>query len=114
MTAKETNVVAVIISTDKLLIQPAKTSSMFPDYLSISLVNVSSAMDHTSKWQMPAGVTPRVYILVATLVSLILSLVQLQFLLPELEFLTALKQFNWASYMLAFSLAGLIKPNWKR
>ena len=87
---------------------------MFRLYLSITWVILSSAMDHITQQQIHAGVNFAVSIIVSFLVSMILWLVLLQFLPPELGFRIALKQLNWTSHVLAFSLVGLILLNWKR
>lgn len=80
---------------------------MFLFYFSILLAIASSALYHLSQKQIPAAVNPAVSIIVTYVVSLLLCLVILVFLPPENGLKAALKQLNWATYALAFSLVGL-------
>ncbi len=76
-------------------------------YFSISLAIASSALYHFTQKQIPAGVSPAVSVIVTYVVSLALCIFLLFFVPPENGFMAALKQLNWASYVLAFSLVGL-------
>ncbi len=80
---------------------------MFLFYFSIALAICSSVLYHFSQKQIPSGANPAVSVIVTYAVSLVLCLVLLAFLPPQNGFLIALKQLNWASYVLAFSLIGL-------
>jgi len=80
---------------------------MFLFYFSISLAIASSALYHFTQKQIPAGVNLPVSVIVTYVVSLALCFVLLFFLPPENGFMSALKQLNWASYVLALSLVGL-------
>ena len=76
-------------------------------YFSISLTILSSTLYHVTQKKIPAGVNPAVSIIVTYIVSLFLSLILLYFLPAQGGFISAFKQLNWASYVLAFSLVGL-------
>ncbi len=76
-------------------------------YFSIALAICSSALYHFSQKQIPAGVDPIISVIVTYAVSLILCLVLLYFLPPKQGLLQAVRQLNWASYVLALSLVGL-------
>ncbi len=80
---------------------------MFLFYFSITLAIASSALYHFSQKQIPAGVSPVVSVIVTYVVSLLLCFMLLFFLPPEHGYAAALKQLNWASYVLALSLVGL-------
>jgi multidrug transporter EmrE-like cation transporter len=81
--------------------------NMFLFYFSISLAIASSALYHFTQKQIPAGVSPSVSVIVTYVVSLAMCFILLFFLPPENGFMAALKQLNWASYILALSLVGL-------
>ncbi len=76
-------------------------------YFSIALAICSSALYHFSQKQIPAGVDPIVSVIVTYSVSLILCFLLLYFLPPKQGVLQAVRQLNWASYVLALSLVGL-------
>jgi drug/metabolite transporter (DMT)-like permease len=76
-------------------------------YFSISLAIASSALYHFSQKQIPAGVNPAVSVIATYLVSLGLCFILLFFLPPENGLAAAVRQLNWASYVLALSLVGL-------
>ena len=76
-------------------------------YFSIALAICSSVLYHFSQKQIPAGVDPIISVIVTYAVSLILCLVLLYFLPPKQGLLQAVRQLNWASYVLALSLVGL-------
>ena len=76
-------------------------------YFSIALAICSSALYHYSQKQIPANVHPIVSIIVTYVISLVLCLILLYFLPVKEGFLQAVKQLNWASYVLALSLVGL-------
>ncbi len=76
-------------------------------YFSITLAVLSSVLYHFAQKEIPAGVHPVVSVVVTYAVSLLLSLVLLYFLHPPGGLWPALKQLNWASYVLALSLIGL-------
>jgi multidrug transporter EmrE-like cation transporter len=80
---------------------------MFLFYFSITLAIASSALYHFTQKQIPSGANPAVSVIVTYVVSLALCFVLLFFLPPENGFRAALKQLNWASYLLALSLVGL-------
>jgi drug/metabolite transporter (DMT)-like permease len=80
---------------------------MFLFYFSITLAICSSALYHFTQKQIPSGANPAVSVIVTYVVSIALCLVLLYFLPPENGFISALKQLNWASYVLALSLVGL-------
>jgi drug/metabolite transporter (DMT)-like permease len=85
----------------------AGKQNMFIFYFSITLAICSSALYHFAQKQIPAGANPAVSIIVTYVVSLALCFVLLYFLPPENGFMAAIKQLNWASYVLALSLVGL-------
>ena len=76
-------------------------------YFSITLAVFSSVLYHFSQKEIPAGVHPIVSVVVTYAVSLLLCLVLLYFLRPSSGIWQAVKQLNWASYVLALSLIGL-------
>ena len=76
-------------------------------YFSIMLAIASSALYHFTQKQIPAGANPAVSIIMTYIVSLILCFILLFFLPPENGFVAAVKELNWASYVLALSLVGL-------
>ena len=80
---------------------------MFLFYFSISLAILSSALYHFSQKQIPANVNPAISVLVTYAISFGICLGLLYFFPPENGLLAALRQLNWASYVLAFSLVGL-------
>jgi drug/metabolite transporter (DMT)-like permease len=80
---------------------------MFLFYFSISLAILSSALYHFSQKLIPAGVHPIVSVIVTYAVSLVLCFLLLIFIPPENGLLAALKQLNWATILLAFSIIGL-------
>jgi drug/metabolite transporter (DMT)-like permease len=81
--------------------------NMFLFYFSITLTIASSALYHFSQKSTPTNVNPAVSILVTYAVALCLTLILLFFLPTKIGFLAELKQLNWASYLLAFSVVGL-------
>jgi len=85
----------------------AGQKNMFLFYFSITLAIASTALYHFSQKQIPAGVNPAMSVIVTYGVSLLLCFILLFFLPPENGFVAALKQLNWASYVLALSLVGL-------
>ena len=76
-------------------------------YFSIMLAICSSTLYHFSQKQIPADVNPVISVIVTYTVSLILCFVLLYFLPPKEGILQAVRQLNWASYVLALSLVGL-------
>jgi drug/metabolite transporter (DMT)-like permease len=76
-------------------------------YFSIVLAVCSSALYHFSQKQIPTGVNPVISVIVTYIISLILCFLLLYFLPPKQGILQAVKQLNWASYVLALSLVGL-------
>ncbi len=76
-------------------------------YFSMALAICSSALYHFSQKEIPAGVHPIVSVIVTYMVSLVICFVLLAFMLPKEGLWAAVKQLNWASYILAFSLIGL-------
>ncbi len=76
-------------------------------YFSIALTICSSALYHFSQKEIPAGVHPIVSVIVTYAVSIAICLGLLYFLWPKEGFWTAVRQLNWASYVLALSLIGL-------
>lgn len=84
---------------------PKRTMSLF--YFSITLAIASSALYHFTQKQIPATANPAVSIIVTYIVSLGLCIVLLFFLPPRHGIVAAVKELNWASYVLALSLVGL-------
>jgi len=81
--------------------------SMFLFYFSITLAILSSALYHFSQKSTPVDVNPAAAIMVTYFVAFFLTL-SLLFFLPLKNGLWAeLRQLNWASYLLAFSIVGL-------
>ena len=80
---------------------------MFLFYFSIALAIGSSVLYHFTQKQIPSGANPAVSVIVTYIISLILCFILLFFLPPKNGFISALRQLNWASYMLALSLVGL-------
>lgn len=76
-------------------------------YFSIVLAIASSALYHFSQKKIPAGVHPIVSVIVTYVVSLAICFVLLAFMRPGEGIWQSVKQLNWASYVLAFSLIGL-------
>ena len=81
--------------------------NMFLFYFSITLAIVSSALYHFSQKGTPADVNPAVAIMVTYAVAFCLTLVLFIFLPSKIGFLAEIRQLNWASYLLAFSIVGL-------
>ena len=80
---------------------------MFLFYFSITLAIVSSALYHFSQKSTPADVNPAVAIMVTYAVALCLTVILSFFIPTKIGFLAELRQLNWASYLLAFSIVGL-------
>ena len=80
---------------------------MFLFYFSISLAIASSALYHFSQKGTPANVNPDVSISVSYVVAFFLTLSLLFFLPAKNGFIAEVRQLNWASYLLAFSIVGL-------
>ncbi len=76
-------------------------------YFSIALAICSSALYHFSQKEIPAGVHPIVSVIVTYIVSLVICFGLLSFQWPAGGLWNAVRQLNWASYVLAFSLIGL-------
>ena len=76
-------------------------------YVSIALAIGSSALYHFAQKEIPAGVNPIVSIIVTYAVSLLICLGLLFFAWPQGGLGVAIRQLNWASYVLALSLIGL-------
>jgi drug/metabolite transporter (DMT)-like permease len=81
--------------------------NMFLFYFSISLAILSSALYHFSQKATPVEVNPVVAILVTYVVALGLILILLFFIPTKIGLLAEIRQVNWASYLLAFSIVGL-------
>ena len=84
-----------------------KTKSMFLFYFSITLAILSSALYHFSQKATPADVNPAVAIMVTYAVALGLTLILFFFIPTKIGFLAEVRQLNWASCLLAFSIVGL-------
>jgi drug/metabolite transporter (DMT)-like permease len=85
---------------------PARRSmTMF--YISISIAILSSALYHFSQKATPKGVNPAVTLLVTYVVAILLTLILLHFIPVKNGILAELRQVNWASILLAFSIVGL-------
>ena len=84
-----------------------KTKPMFLFYFSIILAIASSALYHFSQKSTPANVNPAVAIMATYAVALVLTAILAFFIPTRIGFLAELKQLNWASYLLAFSIVGL-------
>ena len=80
---------------------------MFLFYFSITLAIASSVLYHLSQKATPSDVNPAVAILVTYAVAFCLTLVLFFFLPSKIGFLAEVRQLNWASYLLAFSIVGL-------
>ncbi len=76
-------------------------------YVSITLTIFSSVLYHFSQKEIPAAVHPIVSVIVTYAVSLAICFALLLFIRPENGIWSAVKQLNWASYVLALSLIGL-------
>ncbi len=76
-------------------------------FFSIMLAVCSTPLYHFSQKQIPAGVNPVVSVIVTYVLSLILCFLLLYFLPRKDGILQAVKQLNWASYVLALPLVGL-------
>jgi drug/metabolite transporter (DMT)-like permease len=82
-------------------------NSMFLFYFSITLAIASSALYHFSQKATPVNVNPAVSILVTYVVAFFLTLSLLLFIPTKNGILAEVRQLNWASYLLAFSIVGL-------
>ena len=80
---------------------------MFLFYFSITLAIASSALYHFSQKSTPVEVNPAVAIMATYAVALVLTAILAFFIPAKIGFLAELKQLNWASYLLAFSIVGL-------
>ena len=80
---------------------------MFLFYFSITLAIASSALYHFSQKRTPANVNPAVSISVSYVVAFVLTLSLLFFLPAKNGIIARVRQLNWASYQLAFSIVGL-------
>ncbi len=81
--------------------------NMFLFYFSITLTIISSVLYHFSQKGTPADVNPAVAIMATYAVAFCLTLILSFFIPTNLGFLAELRQLNWASYLLAFSVVGL-------
>src|ERR1700690_1961247 len=81
--------------------------NMFLFYFSITLAIASSALYHFSQKATPADVNPAVAIMVTYIVAFCLTLVLFFFLPSKTGLLAEVRQLNWSSYLLAFSIVGL-------
>jgi drug/metabolite transporter (DMT)-like permease len=81
--------------------------NMFLFYFSITLAILSSALYHFSQKATPAGVNPAVAIMVTYAVAFCLTLLIFFFIPSKAGLLAEVRQLNWASYLLAFSVVGL-------
>ncbi len=81
--------------------------NMFLFYFSISLAVCSSALYHFSQKETPSGVNPAVSIMVTYFVAFFLTLLLSFFIPSEGGIFAEVRQLNWASYLLAFSIVGL-------
>ncbi|HLO15040.1 MAG TPA: hypothetical protein VK206_09435 [Anaerolineales bacterium] len=84
-----------------------RKKNMFLFYFSITLAIASSALYHFSQKGTPANVNPAVSIMVTYVVAFFLTLSLLFFLPVKNGILAEVRQLNWASYLLAFSVVGL-------
>jgi drug/metabolite transporter (DMT)-like permease len=84
-----------------------RQKNMFLFYFSITLAILSSALYHFSQKEIAPNANPAVSVLVTYALSFVICLGLLYFFPPENGILAALRQLNWASYLLAFSLVGL-------
>jgi drug/metabolite transporter (DMT)-like permease len=81
--------------------------NMFLFYFSITLAILSSALYHLSQKATPVDVNPAVAILMTYAVAFCLTLLIFFFNPTKIGFLAEVRQLNWASYLLAFSIVGL-------
>jgi drug/metabolite transporter (DMT)-like permease len=84
-----------------------RQKNMFLFYFSITLAILSSALYHFSQKQIPENANPAISVLVTYAVSFVICLGLLYFFPAENGIMAALRQLNWTSYLLAFSLVGL-------
>lgn len=80
---------------------------MFLVYFSITLAIASSALHHFSQKGTPANVNHDVSISVSYVVAFFLTLSLLFFLPAKNGIIARVRQLNWASDLLAFSIVGL-------
>ena len=76
-------------------------------YFSITLTIASSALYHFSQKSTPVNVNPAAALLVTYAIALGLTVILLFFIPARMGLLEELRQLNWASYLLAFSIVGL-------
>ncbi len=76
-------------------------------YFSITLTIASSALYHFSQKSTPTNVNPAVAILATYALALCLTAIVIFFIPAKIGFLAELRQLNWASYLLAFSIVGI-------
>jgi drug/metabolite transporter (DMT)-like permease len=81
--------------------------NMFLFYFSITLAILSSTLYHFSQKGIAPNANPAISVLVTYALSFVICLGLLYFFPPENGILAALRQLNWASYLLAFSIVGL-------
>ncbi len=81
--------------------------NMFLFYFSLAITILSSVLYHYSQKSTPTDVNPAVAILVTYAVAFFLTLVLVFFIPTQIGFLAEVRQLNWASYLLAFSIVGL-------
>jgi drug/metabolite transporter (DMT)-like permease len=81
--------------------------NMFLFYFSITLAIASSALYHFSQKATPTDVNPAVAIMITYIVAFCLTLVLFFFLPSKIGLVAEVRQLNWASYLLAFSIVGL-------
>ncbi len=81
--------------------------NMFLFYFSITLAILSSALYHFSQKATPVGVNPALAIMVTYVVAFCLTLLLFFFIPAKNGLVAELRQLNWASYLLAFSIVGL-------
>ena len=81
--------------------------NMFLFYFSIILTIASSALYHFSQKSTPINVNPAASLIVTYAIAFCLVLILLFFIPTKIGFLAELRQLNWASYLLAFSIVGL-------
>jgi drug/metabolite transporter (DMT)-like permease len=76
-------------------------------YLSISMAILSTALYHVSQKLTPRGANPPLSLMLTYSVAIVLTASLLYFMPARRGVLAALRQLNWASFLLAISIVGL-------
>lgn len=76
-------------------------------YFSIGLAILSSVLYHFSQKEIPTRANPVVAVIVTYGLALLLCFGLLAFFRPQGGLLNSLRDLNWSTYLLAFSIVGL-------